>query len=186
MRELSLHILDVVENSLEAGATQIDLRIEEDLAADRLTIRVSDNGCGMSEEQLAQVSDAFFTTRSTRHVGLGIPLLQAAAQRCNGYLSITSQVGQGTTLQAVFQHSHIDRAPLGDMAKTLMTLILSTNRGARQYDIHYVHTADGTAFEFDTRDIRAALGDVPLAHPAVRTWLQDFLSEGETEIRREN
>jgi len=186
MRELSLHALDALENSLEAGATFIELIIEEDLAADWLTITVRDNGRGMSEAHLARVFDPFFTTRSTRHVGLGIPLFKAAAERCNGDLTVTSQLGDGTTLQATFQHSHIDRVPLGDMPGTLLAIILSGS-----CDLHYVHRVNahpegGGEFEFRTADIRAELGEVPLTHPAVRKWLQEFLAEGEAELRRKS
>lgn len=196
MRELSLHILDALQNSLEAGATLVELIIEEDLAADRLTITVRDNGRGMDEEQLARVSDPFFTTRRTRHVGLGVPLFKAAAERCGGDLTITSQVGKGTTLVATFQHSHIDRAPLGDMAGTLLAVILGG-----VCELRYVHRFSGRAtegkspeeeaggaqvreFEFDTGKIKAELGDVPLTHPAVREWLRTFIAEGEAELTR--
>lgn len=179
MRELSLHILDTLENSLEAGATSIELIIGEDLVADRLTITIRDNGRGMSEAQLARIFDPFFTTRSTRHVGLGIPFFKAAAELCNGSLTVTSQLGKGTTLQATFQHSHIDRAPLGDITGTLLAFIL-----AGQCDLHYLHRVDEREFEFDTAEIQAELGDVPLTHPAVRKWLQEFIAEGEEELGR--
>ena len=178
MRELSLHILDAMENSLEAGATLIEMTIEEDSAADRLTITIQDNGRGMSEEQLAHASDPFFTTRSTRHVGLGVPLFKAAAERCNGSLTITSQLEKGTTLQATFRHSHIDRAPLGDLTGTLLAIILSGS-----CDVQYVHWVDGREFAFHTADIRAELGDIPLTHPAVRRWLEGFITEGEVGLR---
>jgi signal transduction histidine kinase len=178
MRELSLHILDAMENSLEAGATLIEVIIEEDLAADWLTITVRDNGRGMSEAQLACVFDSFFTTRSTRHVGLGIPLFSAAAERCNGNLTITSESGKGTTLQATFQHSHIDRAPLGDIVGTLLAIILS-----RRCDVYYVHRVGGQEFTLHTADIRAELGEIPLTHPAVRRWLEEFITEGETGLK---
>jgi hypothetical protein len=178
MRELSLHILDAIENSLEAGATLIELTIQEDWDADRLTITIRDNGRGMSEEQLVRASDPLFTTRSTRHVGLGIPLFKAAAQRCNGSLSITSQLGKGTTLEATFQHSHIDRAPLGDLTGTLLAIILSGS-----CDVHYVHRVDGREFAFHTADIRAELGETPLTHPTVRRWLEEFITEGEARLR---
>jgi hypothetical protein len=179
MRELSLHILDALENSLEAEATFIDLIIEEDLAADVLMITIQDNGRGMSEEQLARVFDSFFTTRSTRHVGLGIPLFKAATERCNGDLVIKSQLGEGTTLQATFQHSHIDRAPLGNITGTLLAVILSGS-----CDVHYIHRLGGREFEFGTVDIKAELGDVPLTHPMVRRWLQGFIGEGEEALQR--
>ncbi len=178
MRELSLHILDVLENSLAAGATLVELTIEEDLTADRLIIIVKDNGRGMSEEQLARVLDPFYTTRTTRHVGLGLPLFKAAAERCNGDLTITSQAGQGTTVHATFQHSHIDRAPLGDMTSTLIAAILKGTS-----DIHYIHRVNAAQFEFNTADIKAELEDVPLTQPRVRNWLQQFIAEGEGDLR---
>ncbi len=178
MRELSLHILDVLQNSREAGATLIELTIEEDLLSDRLTIMVRDNGRGMNETQLARIFDPFYTTRKTRHVGLGLPLFKAAAERCNGDLTITSQLGKGTTLQATFEHSHIDRAPLGDLAGALVVVILGGT-----CDIHYTHRVDGKEFEFDTADFRAELGEVPLTHPEVRKWLQEFIADGERDLR---
>jgi len=210
MRELSLHILDALENSLEAGATAIELTIEEDMRADRLTIAVRDNGRGMSKAQLDRVFDPFFTTRTTRHVGLGVPLFKAAAQRCNGDLTVTSQPGEGTTLQAIFQHSHIDRAPLGDIQGTLLAVILAaasdvpphpvipsearnltpsearnlTPSEARNLtrNIHYLHRVDGQEFEFSTADMRAELGEIPLTLPPVRKWLQKFIAEGEEKL----
>lgn len=177
MRDLSLHILDAVENSIQAGASLVEIIIEEDLAADQLHITIRDNGRGIEKDQLARIFDPFFTTRRTRHVGLGIPLFKAAAERCNGSLTIASQAGQGTTLEATFQHSHIDRAPLGDVQGTLLTIILF-DAG----DVHYVHRVDGRAFEFSTVDIRAELGGIPLSHPEVRRWLQAFIAEGEAGL----
>ena len=153
-------------------------------AADRLIITIRDNGRGMSEAQLARVFDPFFTTRNTRHVGLGVPLFKAAAERCNGGLTVTSQLGKGTVLQATFQHSHIDRAPLGDIAGTLLAIILGGS-----CDVHYVHRVDGAdrlhplEFEFHTANMRTELEEVPLAHPAVRKWLQEYIAAGEEELR---
>ena len=194
MRELSLHILDALENSLEAGATAIELVIEEDTSADRLTITVRDNGRGMSEAQVDRIFDPFFTTRTTRHVGLGVPLFKAAAERCNGDLTVTSQPGEGTTLQATFQHSHIDRAPLGDIQGTLLAVILAAASGVPPHpvipsearnlirNIHYLHRVDGQEFEFSTADVRAELGEIPLTLPPVRKWLQEFIAEGEEKL----
>ena len=181
MRELSLHILDALENSLEAGASCVELVVEEDLAADRLWIEIRDDGRGMSEAQLRRVFDPFFTTRTTRHVGLGIPLFKAAAERCNGSLTLSSQPGVGTVLRATFQHSHIDRAPLGDLRGTLLAVLLSG-----KCDVHYVHRVNGRVFEFHTADMRAELGDVPLTHPEVRKWLEEFIVEGEDNLRRQS
>ena len=119
------------------GLISLELIVEESLIADRLTIIIRDNGRGMSEAQLARAFDPFFTTRKTRHVGLGIPLFKAAAERCNGDLTIASQSGEGTKLQATFQHSHIDRAPRGNMPGTLLAVILIGTCG-----LHYAHRVD--------------------------------------------
>jgi anti-sigma regulatory factor (Ser/Thr protein kinase) len=180
VRELSLHILDALENSVEAGATRIELLIEEDLKDDTFTIVVKDNGRGMSEEFVRQVLDPFVTTRTTRHVGLGLPLFAAAARRCNGDLRIQSAPGIGTTLTATFQHSHMDRAPLGDIAGSLMAVIMSE----RTVDVYYKHTVDGRTFELDTAEVRQELGDVPLSHPLVRQWLESMLQEGVASLQR--
>lgn len=180
MRELSLHILDALENSVEAGATRIELLIEENLRNDMLTIVIRDNGRGMSQEFVQQVLDPFVTTRTTRHVGLGLPLFAAAAQRCNGGLRIESEPGTGTTVTATFQHSHIDRAPLGDIVGSLMAVLLSE----RPLDIYYKHSVDGRTFELDTADVRHELGDIPLSHPQVREWLESVLAEGLQSLQR--
>lgn len=180
MRELSLHILDALENSVEAGATNIDLLIEESLESDSLTITIKDNGRGMTEEFARQVLNPFVTTRTTRHVGLGLPLFAAAARRCNGDLQIRSARGAGTTVSASFQLSHIDRAPLGDIADSLIAVILSD----RAVDIAYMHRVDGRSFSLDTAEVRRELGDVPLSQPAVRLWLQSTLAEGVAELQR--
>lgn len=180
MRELSLHILDALENSVEAGATRIELFIEEDLGDDILRIVIRDNGKGMSEDFVRQVLNPFVTTRKTRHVGLGLPLFAAAAQRCNGDLRIESQVGVGTTVSVTFQHSHIDRAPLGDIPGTLLAVLLSE----RPVDIVYKHKVNGRTFELDTAEVRQELGSVPLSHPAVREWLEATLREGYASLGR--
>ncbi len=174
MRELSLHLLDVIENAIEAGASRIEVEIDEDVARNVLVLRVADNGRGMDEETLRRVTDPFFTTRQTRHVGLGLPLFKAAAERCNGSLTIASQPGKGTEVRAVFQYDHIDRAPLGDMPSTLLGAILSH----RACDIVYRHRVNGQTFEVDTAELREALGGLPLSHPQVRAWLEDYLREG--------
>ena len=179
MRELSLHILDILQNSIEAGATLVELTIEENLQMDRLTITVSDNGRGMSEAQVARIFDPFYTTRKTRHVGLGLPLFKVAAERCNGDLTVTSQLGQGATVRATFQHSHIDRAPLGDMTGTLLSVIL-----ANKCDLRYIHRVDGKEFEFHTASLKAELGEIPLAQPKVRQWLRSFIAAGEADLAR--
>lgn len=161
-----------------AEATRIELDVVEDLQGDRLTIEVRDNGRGMDEELKRKVLDPFTTTRTTRHVGLGLPLFAAAAERCGGRLTVESEKGKGTRVTATFQHSHIDRAPLGDMVSALMGVILSE----RQVDLAYRHTVDGREFSFDTAEFRKELGDVPLTEPSVRDWIVQYLTEGEAGL----
>jgi len=178
VRELSLHILDLLQNGLEAGATRLELEINEDAARNLLTIIVADNGRGMDAETLRRVSDPFFTTRTTRHVGLGVPLFKAAAQRCQGDLVLTSQPGVGTKVVVTFQRDHLDRAPIGDLPSTLLSVLLAH----QDCELVYRHRVEGRLFAFDTAEIRQALGDVPLTHPQVRAWLEDFLRQGYAEL----
>ncbi len=178
MRELSLHILDLVQNAREAGASRVSVTIEERRAADRMTIGITDNGRGMDAATIARVIDPFFTTRRTRHVGLGIPLAAAAAQQAGGGLSIASQPGQGATITLTYQLSHWDRTPLGDMPATLLAILL----GGEAFDVCYTHNVDGSVFSKDSAELRGELGEVPLTHPAVQSWLADYLAEGEKAL----
>ena len=173
MRELSLNVLDIAQNSITAGASLITLTVDESVKTDRLTLGIEDNGCGMSEEQLQRVRDPFFTTRTTRRVGMGIPLFRMAAEMAGGDFSIESQVGKGTSVRASFQLTHIDRPPLGDMVDTVVTLI----RLNEQLDFVYRHQTDDGLFEADTRSFREILGDVPLNEPDVIQWINEFLDE---------
>lgn len=179
MRELSLHVLDLLENSLAAGASEIRVSIEEDTRRNSLQITVADDGCGMDAETQARAVDPYYTTRTTRHVGLGLPLFKAAAERCGGGLSLVSEVGVGTTVVVTFQRDHIDRAPLGDMVSTLMGALL-TDREA--WDLKYAHRLDDREFLLDTAEVREVLGDISLKHPAVREWLVTYLRQGYDEL----
>jgi hypothetical protein len=186
VRELSQHLLDLLENSIQAGARRVTLEIVESTVQDRLGFRISDDGRGMDAETLRRVTDPFFTTRTTRHVGLGLPLLQEAARRCQGDLVITSLPGVGTTVEAWFQRDHIDRAPLGDIQSTLLGAILLNQVGEapQRFDLTYRHVMDERVFAFDTAEMRAMLGDVPLSHPAVREWLVGYMQEGLESLNR--
>lgn len=181
MRELSLHILDIAENSLSAGATRIRIAIDEDLKNDVLKIVVEDNGKGMDAETLARITDPFVTSRTTRQVGLGIPFFKAAAEACDGALILQSQPGAGTTMQVTFKHSHIDRMPLGDVTSTLLTLIIGTP------DIHWVfeYQVNEETFVFDDKIIKEALKGVSLTEPAVIKFIRDALNEGINDVRQE-
>lgn len=174
MKELSLHILDIAKNSVKAKASLIEVIINEDEEKNLLSIGINDNGCGMTEEFLKTVRDPFSTTRTTRKVGMGIPLFEAASQQCGGNLDITSEVGVGTKVTATFLLNHIDRAPLGDMPGTMKTLIW----GSPEIDFLYRHTKNGQEFTLDTREIRQVLGGVPLDNPDVLAWIDEYIIEG--------
>ncbi len=178
MRELSLNVLDIAQNSIVAGATLITITVRESQKENRLTVEIADNGRGMTEEQLCKVRDPFFTTRTTRRVGMGIPLFRMAAEMAGGSLSIESTVGVGTTVTAWFTLDHIDRMPLGDMAGTISALI----RLNPQLDFLYRHSTDEETFEADTRAFREILGDVPLNEPDIMAWIDGFLAENITAL----
>ena len=163
MRELSLHILDIVENGITAGADCIRIDVIESRAKDRLTINIRDNGRGISTEKLDKLKDPFVTSRTTRRVGLGLPLLAAAAERCKGKLGVKAGSAGGTEVTATFQHSHIDRAPVGDMASTMATLLM----GNPQIDFVYKHAIDGEEFILDTRELKNELDVHILDDPMV-------------------
>ena len=163
MRELSLHILDIAENGVTAGADCIQILVEEARTDDHLKIVIEDNGSGLPPEKRDKLTDPFVTSRTTRRVGLGLPLLAAAAQRCEGDLDVSSEAGKGTRVVATFQYHHIDRAPLGDMASTITTLIM----GNADVDFVYNHIIDGREFSLDTREIKAEMADLSLTDPMV-------------------
>ena len=179
MKEISLNILDITENSVKAGATLTEIYVDE--AGDKLTLTIKDDGCGMNEETVKSVTDPFYTTRKTRKVGLGIPLLKLACEQTGGSLSITSSVNEdthGTTVTAVFFKNHIDFTPLGDVISSIVTLI----QGHPDTDFLFRHSTEGGAVELDTREIRAVLEGVPLDTYEVILWVRDNLEEQYKEI----
>ena len=163
MRELSLHILDIAENGITAGADCIHILVEEDRTADLLTVIVTDNGHGMPAEKIDKLTDPFVTSRITRRVGLGLSLLATATERCAGRLSVETEPEAGTKIKATFQYSHIDRAPVGDMATTFATLI----RGNPQINFVYTHIIDGDKSTVDTRELKAEMGHLCGTNPMV-------------------
>ncbi|MFH1114096.1 MAG: ATP-binding protein [Pseudomonadota bacterium] len=178
MEDLSLHILDVAENGIRAGAGLIEIGVEEDLQADRLTVTVTDNGCGMDKEFLAGVLDPFTTTRTTRKVGLGLSLFQQSAREAAGDLTVESAPGVGTTVRVFMSHRHIDRRPMGDMAATVITLI----EGNPEVDFVYIHRKNGREYTLDTREIRSELEGIPLNNPQVVGLIRENLLAGLKEV----
>lgn len=177
MRELSLNILDIAQNSITANASLITIEVSENTAEQTLLIGIYDNGKGMSEEQVKSVIDPFFTTRTTRKVGMGIPLFKMAAEQTGGNLEIESELGVGTQIRAIFKTDSVDFTPLGDVASTIQMLItMNTDR-----DFVYKHKVNEKEFVCDTRELKAILGDVPLDTYEVSQWILEFIKEN-TEV----
>ncbi|MEA2095380.1 MAG: ATP-binding protein [Candidatus Cloacimonadota bacterium] len=150
MEDLSLHILDVVENSIEANASKIVIKIVEEKSNDLLVVEIKDNGRGMNKEIINKVLDPFYTTRTTRNVGMGLSLLAQAAKESNGDFEIISKVNVGTEVKATFQYNHIDRKPIGDMKNTLITLMLSHP----EINFVYEHQDDDGNYILDSKELR--------------------------------
>ena len=173
MKDLSMHIMDILQNSTRAGATEVTLEVLEDAAADTLTIRFIDNGCGMDAETVQKVINPFFTTRTTRKVGLGLPLLKQNTEQTGGSLDIQSEKGKGTTVTAVFGRSHLDRPPMGDLAGTVV-LTASAYPDIR-FIFHY-HNGE-TDYVFDTVEVNEALDGISIQEPEVIQYLKEMIQE---------
>lgn len=177
MPEISLNVLDVAENSIRAGAALVRITVTVNEPDDILLVTISDDGCGMSREQLEQVEDPFFTTRTTRKIGLGVPFLKLAAQTAGGSFKIESEPGKGTTTTASFKLSHIDRMPLGDITGTIHTLITFNT----EIDFIYTYSFNENSFTLDTRQFKEILGGIPLDSPDVSAYIKEFLEENKRE-----
>ena len=178
MKELSLNLLDIVENSTRAGASLVTIRVIEEPEADRLTLYIEDDGSGMSPELLEAVQDPVTTTRTTRKVGLGIPFLKEGAEMTGGSLDLWSREGEGTKVTATYGYSHIDRPPLGDLAETVVTLVQCHDRT----DFFYIHRFGDQEFYLDTRELREVMEGLPLSEPAVLGWIREFIKENQEKI----
>ena len=179
MRELSLNVLDIAQNSISANASLIEIEVTESTEKNELLIGIYDNGKGMTTEQVKNVQDPFFTTRTTRKVGMGIPLFKLAAEQTGGSLSIESEVGIGTRVKAVFRTDSIDFTPLGDINSTVVMLItMNTDR-----NFIYRFGIDENDFTLSTSQLKEILGGVPLSEPSVTQWIKEYLQE-QTEIIR--
>jgi len=180
MDELALHILDIVQNSLAAGATLVIIRINEDEDG-YVVFSIEDNGHGMSQEMVEKVQDPFVTTRTTRKVGMGIPLLAMTAEQSGGGIELTSQLGKGTVITARFLKDHIDRPPMGDIINTLKVLLV-TNPG-----LHLIlnYSVKKARFVFDTAEVEEQLGcEVDYSIPDIYGWLSDFLQQEISTVRK--
>ncbi len=175
--EIALNILDIAENSTRAGANLVTIRVIADPEADKLTVEIIDDGCGMNEEQVQRVTDPFFTTRTTRKVGLGVPFFKQEAELTGGSFSLKSEVGVGTDVTAVFGFSSVDRMPLGDIDATIMSLLCSH----QDINFLYEYAYGDKSFTLDTREMREIIGDVPFETPEVYQFLKDYLKTNREE-----
>lgn len=178
MPEISLNILDVAENSVRAKASLIEITVSVQTQEDLLTVVIRDDGCGMSADQVKRAQDPFFTTRTTRIVGLGLPFFKQAAESTGGNFRIISEKGKGTTVEAVFGLSHIDRMPLGDISSTIHTLIVFNE----QIDFRYIYRYNDRHFILDTREMREMLGDeISFMEPEVSLFIWEYLDTNKNE-----
>ncbi|MDR1131679.1 MAG: ATP-binding protein [Oscillospiraceae bacterium] len=178
MQELSMNILDVAENAVRAGASLIEITITEQSGADRLSVTIRDNGCGMTPEQLKNVTDPFFTTRTTRRVGLGVPFFKMAAELTGGSFEIDSAPGQGTAVRADFIASSVDLMPLGDINETVAALIHANPH----IDFVYTRRFEDSEMQLDTRDFRRILDGIALNDPQVSGFIREFLAENTSAL----
>lgn len=179
MKDLALHILDILQNSVVAGATLIKLQIDEVPSMNEYQVKFSDNGKGMNAEMVKNVTNPFFTTRTTRKVGLGLSLLKQNAERTGGRLTIQSQPGKGTEVDAVFVLNHIDKLPTGDIAGTLAL----TASSYTAIDFIYTHNTPEGTFIFDTIEIKESLGDIPISNPQVIAFMKNLIYDNLREIK---
>ncbi len=179
MKDISLHILDIIQNSIVAKATLVEISIDEDFINDSILITIKDNGCGMSKEMIEKVTDPYTTSRTTRKVGLGIPLLKQNAERTGGGLSIKSELGVGTTLYASFKPSNIDCLPMGDIAG----VISLTVSGNPSIDLIYNHKISGNLYTFSTIEVKEVLGEVSIGDPSVSKYLKEMIQSNLEEIQ---
>ena len=178
MRELADNILDIAQNSISAGANLVEIDITVSHERDIITFVFKDDGCGMSEEMVKTVAEPFTTTRKTRKVGLGLPLLKQTALMTGGSFDIASQIGKGTTVDVSFGLTNIDRPPMGDVAGAFFTLVFMNP----QIDFLFVYDYDGMNFTFDTRVIKETVAPIPLNHPEISAWIKDCLSQEITQL----
>lgn len=174
MDELALNILDIAYNSIRAKASLIKIYIIDSLKDNIICIDIIDNGCGMSKELVEKVVDPFYTTRTTRSVGLGIPLFKQNAELTGGFLKISSHVGIGTSVKAKFIKNHIDTPMMGNLVETIATLIQANDN----IDYEFKYQNDNICFEMNTKDMKEILGDVKINEPEVILWLKDYIKEG--------
>lgn len=179
MKDLSMHIMDIAQNSVRAEAQLVQIAVVE--RGEDLIIQVEDDGSGMDAQTIEKVTDPFYTSRTTRKVGLGIPFIKQNAEQTDGKLVLKSEVGKGTTLRAIFGRYHIDRPPMGDLPGTIALLI----SGNADLDFVFSYEKDGENYQLDSREVKEILGDVDIRLPKVASFLKQMIDENLKEIKVE-
>lgn len=180
LQDIAMYVLDITNNSIRAEAKNIAIHISSSNKKNKILISVQDDGCGMSAEQLERVTNPFYTSRTTRKIGLGVSLFKELAEQCNGSFLIQSEKGKGTLIQAELEKTHWDTPPMGDLAEMLITLIQANELIEYQFD----YKADQVEFLLDTKEVKQILEGVSLTEPSILLWLKEYITEGIT--RRED
>ena len=178
MNNISMHILDIAQNSIRGEAKAIMIFINENIEKNVFEFEIKDNGKGMDKDLLDLVTDPYTTTRNTRKVGLGLPLLKQSAEQAKGYLKVNSEIGVGTIVKAVFKYNHIDRPPLGDISGTIVLLVAANP----DINFKYIHQFNNEKYEFDTHEVKSVLGDMKISDPKLRGFLNEMIAENLKEI----
>lgn len=182
LTEISLNVIDIARNSIRAGASLIQITVRIDDQKKTLRLTIADNGSGMNHQQLSKVEDPFFTSRTTRRVGLGVPFLKQEAECTGGTFNIRSEEGKGTVVDALFHTDHIDCMPLGDINSSILMLITTSEE--KKVDFVYIYEVDGRSFRLDTRELREILEGVPFSQPQVSAFIRSFLDENQEAVNR--
>lgn len=178
MKTLSLHLLDLLANSVSAQANEIEIRVKDSLKENIYLFEIKDNGCGIKQEDIEKVTDAFFTSRTQRRVGLGLALIKMKTEQCAGGMNITSTCGKGTKLTYWFAHDNIDRPPLGDIEESIvMACTMNEN-----IDLKYVHITDKGEYVFDTKEIKNVLEGFPISNIKIQKALKELIKNKLLEI----
>jgi anti-sigma regulatory factor (Ser/Thr protein kinase) len=178
VKELALYILDLAENSISAGAKHVSIDVQANSKSDKLIVRISDYGKGMSADLLARVTDPFVTSRKERRFGLGLPFFKDLVEQCEGSFSINSEEGKGTTVEGTMKLSSVDLVPMGDMGATIVSMLVSNP----SLDIIYSFVFDDYDFCFDSEEVRRLLGNVSITEPSVLQWIAEYVNQGTREI----
>jgi len=180
MEELCYHIIDIVQNSISANSKNIKIKLKESDKGDLILIEINDDGKGMDAETLKNVQDPFYTTKSGKKVGLGIPLLKETAIHCEGSFKMESRVGKGTLVRAIFKKSNIDVPPIGEVKDTILTSIV----GNDPCDIDITYENDNGCFNISTKEIKEQIGDLHITHPDVMRFLKEFIDKGISDLQK--